>query len=304
MKNGVTADGWSEYDDAVPQVTGLPAVAAMTDELRSARRAHGPTVPLASVRDVIVVVSASRGGSTLFGELLRRTPGLIHLRAEVNPLYALAGLYSGASRRQVLEEELALDIGRPATRSSVVASERRRLVLDLSWRLAVQWPVVARAMSTSDVIALVDSSVPSVGAPFDEHTVAMQIAKSARAFDLPVDPWYLDVPDGQIAEEFEGLARPKGPPPRARSGNGSVRHRGTVEPCLRSRRRRRTAGDLRPALLLSAGAPRRPVSERPGARDPPHSQPGSVDQWPHRRMAPPGLRQLYDTPTPPDRWLL
>lgn len=107
---GTTTDGWSSYDAAVPHVAGLPALTERLSELRQLRSGP-PGASLADVRDVIVVVSSSRGGSTLLGELLRRVPGLLHLSAESNPLFAAAGLHEGPHRRQALEAELLADIG-------------------------------------------------------------------------------------------------------------------------------------------------------------------------------------------------
>ena len=69
---------WSPYDAAVPHTTGLPDAKARFDALRPARR---PSVEnaLGEIRDVVVVVSGSRGGSTLFAEILRRCDALLHL---------------------------------------------------------------------------------------------------------------------------------------------------------------------------------------------------------------------------------
>src|SRR3954463_2371953 len=108
---------WSAYDDAVPHTIGLPDVQRRLAGLRPARLRGGAAEDiLGRVGDVVVVAASSRGGSTLFGELLRRTPGLLHLRAETNPLFALAGLGGTASeKRDVVAAELAAEIGRPAT---------------------------------------------------------------------------------------------------------------------------------------------------------------------------------------------
>src|SRR4051794_15486434 len=94
--------------------TDVPEAAATFAALREAR--HGQAADLAQVRDVIVVVSSSRGGSTLLGELLRRTPGFLSLRAEINPLFVVAGLEpaDGDRRRAAFGAELAAEIGRPA----------------------------------------------------------------------------------------------------------------------------------------------------------------------------------------------
>lgn len=124
---------WSPYDAAVPHTVGLPAATARFAALRAVRQ---PLVdhPLGAVRDVVAVVSSSRGGSTLFAETLRRCDGLLHLRAEVNPLFVVAGLAGGDTR--VLIDELAAEIANPAT---VVGDEELDdLGLAVTWRLTAQ----------------------------------------------------------------------------------------------------------------------------------------------------------------------
>jgi len=204
-----TADGWSAYDEAVPTVRGLPHVVAATDRLRRERAA--PEASLDVVRDVVVVVSSSRGGSTVFAELLRRTPGLLHLRAEVNPAYALAGLHDGADRRAVLEAELLRDVGRPAT-GPVGSDRRRRLVLDIAWRLAVQWPAAVEALAVDELVAVVDRRVAPEGEVHDPAATVLQLLHDLRRRGVPVDPWYHDLPADQVAEAFPTLPQPVGPP--------------------------------------------------------------------------------------------
>jgi DNA gyrase subunit B len=44
------------------------------------------------VRDLVLILSSSRGGSSMLAELLRHSPDLMHLQAEINPYFRLAGL--------------------------------------------------------------------------------------------------------------------------------------------------------------------------------------------------------------------
>src|ERR671933_617493 len=97
---------WSPNDASMPHTTGLSGARKRFAELRRLR-GPAPADALDRVRELVVVVSSSRGGSTLFGALLRRCPGLLHLRAEINPFFALAGLDDGAGdgRTEVLAAE-------------------------------------------------------------------------------------------------------------------------------------------------------------------------------------------------------
>lgn len=205
---GVTADGWSAYDDAVPTTHGLADVVDRARDLR-AMRPPAPGASLASVRDLVVVVSSSRGGSSLFGELLRRTTGLLHLRAEINPLYTLAGLHSGTERRAVLEAELLRDIGRPLGPGPLDDVERPRLAADLAWRLVVQWPEVAAQRTTDELLDVARRSLPEDDVAFDRSTTMRTAVDLLRREGLPVDLRYYDLP----AERRDGRpSAPEGPP--------------------------------------------------------------------------------------------
>jgi hypothetical protein len=77
-------EAWSSYDASVPHTTAAGDAPATLAELRRLRGADPRA--LAAVREVVVVASSSRGGSSMVGELLRRAPRLLHLSAEVNQI--------------------------------------------------------------------------------------------------------------------------------------------------------------------------------------------------------------------------
>lgn len=207
MTAGVLPDGWSAYDDSVPHVTGLPALADRMDELR--RHRPGPAgATLADVREVVVVVSSSRGGSSLFGELLRRVPGLLHLRAEINPFFALAGLYRGAQRRRVLEAELLADIGEPVRPGG--SETDGRAALDLTWRLLVQWPALAE-LPLADLVDRVDR-VRRQGAAGDPQLVLLRLLADLRRSHPEIHPGYYDLPADLVRHVDPTLPPPAGPP--------------------------------------------------------------------------------------------
>jgi hypothetical protein len=208
VSEGTTPEGWSAYDASVPNVAGLPAVVAHTDELRR-RRSVPEAGSLASIRDVVVVVSGSRGGSTLFGQVLRRVPGLLHLRAEINPLFALAGLHEGPNRRRVLEEELLLDIGRPPT--TALVHDHERYALDVAWRLVLQWPVVAERLDVDELVSIV-GGVVQAHAQGDAVQVHLSVLAALHRRGMPVDPGYYDVPTARLDAAFPDRPPPCGPP--------------------------------------------------------------------------------------------
>lgn len=120
------------------------------------------TVPdfFSSVREVVVIASSSRGGSSIFAEILRQSPDLIHFKGEINPMLAIAGFTSPVSGRAddsldaadggphnrqklaVLEREMALDAGVNLPVDLCDQSLRERFLNDLLWRITIQWPEI------------------------------------------------------------------------------------------------------------------------------------------------------------------
>lgn len=211
MTGPLTSEGWSAYDDAVPHPTDQPDVVERAAALRALR--HPPEgASLTDVRQVVVVVSSSRGGSSLFGHVLRRVPGLLHLRAEINPLFTLAGLHDSADRRHVLEEELLRDIGTPTEPGHLRPCERTRLVLDLAWRLTMQWPALAGSLGLKDLLTIVEDEVPAVGCDYDPVAVHLALLSSLRRTGAAVHAGYYDLPPSAMETQQRFHEAPAGPP--------------------------------------------------------------------------------------------
>ena len=123
------------------------------------------------LRDVLVVASGSRNGSSLFADLLRQVPGLVHLPTEMTPFWHLAGLTrqegQGDSdaldaraltpgKRALLHRELSLQCGRPAARV-----EPEALALELACRLSLQW--TGLSLSLGPVREALDRTLEELG---------------------------------------------------------------------------------------------------------------------------------------------
>jgi hypothetical protein len=206
---------WSSYEAAVPALPDLPAARAAFAELR--RRRDADAGRLSAVGDLVVVVSSSRGGSTLLGELLRHCPDLLHLRAEVNPLFVAAGLEPPARRTAVLAEEISVDVGRP---SAVLPPEEvDDFAATLAWRLTAQWPlagidgdgVIRRVKETLAELAAADDRWAPPAFP-DRVTFHLRLLARLRAGHPEVDPWYYDLPEVAVRRAFPDVPPPAGPP--------------------------------------------------------------------------------------------
>jgi len=170
------------------------------------------------VRDVIVVASSSRGGSSVFTEMLRHAPTLCHFRAEVNPFLVLAGLgfpesgdsdalgTTAAGDRVLLDAELALDAGGWAP---LGARGARAYGLDLAWRLTAQWP--ALPIDPEQVVTWVLETL-EVCSPVDLTGFHLALLRRVRAAHPEVTPWFYDLDPERIQLAFPGLVPPSGAP--------------------------------------------------------------------------------------------
>ncbi len=162
--------------------------------------------PLRAVREVVAVVSSSRGGSTLFGEILRRCEGLLHLRAEVNPLFVLAGLDGGST--DVLADELAAEIGNPTP--TVDQNEVEDLALTVAWRLIAQWPELD--IDPDEARRWVHESASGWRADGGWRELHLRVLTLARRRHPGINPYYYDLPPRVVAERFPDAPLPAGPP--------------------------------------------------------------------------------------------
>ncbi len=132
-------------------------VCKTTEKINRDRLAIVPDL-CSQVRDVVVVASSSRGGSSIFTEILRCSPELLHFKGEINPFLALAGLcfpYNGRSGDMLeeadvgphnsdklarFEKEMAFDVGISDRVDLNEIGMLTRFMNDLHWRICVQWP--------------------------------------------------------------------------------------------------------------------------------------------------------------------
>ncbi len=182
------------------------------------------------VRDVVILASSSRGGSSVVAEILRHSPDLLHFRAEVNLFFALAGYTfpeSGTGSDQlgaehlgdpaVLERLLACDVGNP-TRDLPDDGAVERFARELHWRLSAQWPLAPIAeeqvqrwtRSVLDELRDVHGWLP--GAFPDPQLFHTLLLRCARGVHPAINPWYYDIRPELIRAHHPGLEPSDAPP--------------------------------------------------------------------------------------------
>ena len=189
-------------------------VAERLAALRERRGAHA-WQRCEAVRSLIVVCSSSRGGSTLFGELLRNVPDLIHTSAEINP-HVVIPILDGFSADlvadpspvedngpglRVLQAELGLDLGRPGT--GAAGSDR------VAWRLTMQWPT--EPIDPDVVRHWVAEARAEVGDASRELTF-LAVLKRACCRHPSINPLAYDVDPNLVRSRFPEQ-KPPSPPP-------------------------------------------------------------------------------------------
>ncbi len=192
----------------------------------AARREPTPEGGLDRVQQVMVLASSSRGGSSMFLELLRRHAGLINLQAEFNPFLGLVGRTwpdSGAASdaltaadadlppeaRALLERELLLDMMVGGTDVPLTDRVRQRLATDIAWRLCAQWPQLD--IDADAVVDAVHASLAWVEAehgrdPLDTTALHLQVLRRLRVRHPALSPWRYDADPGRVADFFPGEA--------------------------------------------------------------------------------------------------
>ncbi|RKT53818.1 sulfotransferase [Saccharothrix australiensis] len=200
----------------------------LAGRLAELRALRGPAVDgfTGRVRDLVVIASSSRGGSSMVTELLRHSPRVLHLRAEINPFLRLAGLghpdsATGSDRlgaehlhalaphvRQELDRELALDAGTPCD-----AVDDEQYALDVAWRITVQWPdfdLDPRLLTRLALRVLGEVRAARgwrAGEVRDVVAFHLALLEALRAGGLPVDARYYDLPAAR-----RGSGEPLGAP--------------------------------------------------------------------------------------------
>lgn len=204
------------------------------DRARSALAAlaalRGAPVDLDEVRDVVVIASSSRGGSSVFAELLRGVPGLSHLQAELNPFVLLAGAgpyesghgddhLSGGDPvdEELWAREVGLDVGAPAAVVGADAAEDLdALAGAIAARLLLQWPDLG--LPPGELWAALRAALGALAAAGGGRLPLAGPLHRALLSRLGsrwpgLDPWFYDLDPALLRDAGPPPAGPPGPVP-------------------------------------------------------------------------------------------
>jgi hypothetical protein len=177
------------------------------------------------MREIILIASSSRGGSSVFSEYLRRSSALIHLQGEINPFLLRSGLgfHDTDTDSDALEARHAESTGpllsllRAELGNPEEVVDLPRLVDALTDRLAMQWPHLSIARSRVDEAAAAALSRLRLAAGWPPDTIpeidafhAAFLAK-IRQTHPEVNPHYYDLSRTLIGRLCPA-PRPIGPP--------------------------------------------------------------------------------------------
>jgi len=202
------------------------------------RHRSGADDLFATVRQVVVVASSSRGGSSIFTEILRRSPELVHCKGEITPFLNLAGLGAGESgydsdhlaaeaagsdnrvRLTILERELARDLGVNGPVDLRAPGTLTRFRYDLLWRLTCQWPELA--IAEDFLFAGVDLTLAELvrqhgwppGEFSDPQLFHVLLLARLRARYPQINPWYYDLAPALIRRHCPTAQIDPAPPSR------------------------------------------------------------------------------------------
>ncbi|MFD3588189.1 sulfotransferase [Streptomyces sp. NPDC058683] len=203
-----------------------PVIAVARRRLDELRTVRAPVDDFrTAVRDLVVIASPFRGGTTLLTELLRGAPDLLHFQAEMQPILRLAGWTypdNGAESERItgltgdiafLEKELGSDVGNPVHDWNSV--DWSRYAQDVLWRWIVQWPMQPLTLvEVEDMLAeaLGELAVDGPGRGGDPaRAVGLALLRMLANRYKEVNPYYADVSPAEIGTILPDLPRPHGP---------------------------------------------------------------------------------------------
>lgn len=180
-----------------------------------------------SIKKVLIIVSASRSGSSLMFDLIKRYPNIISTSGEAVPFYKLTSLASderpsdAISELEVFQEnkmsflkELSgdlhkYDVIKEQNNSEFIQSYAYQLAL----RFIIQWPIIN--FDCKDLVDCIKGMLESTLVnynDFDKNVVILNIIIQLRKKYPQINPYYYDISKDEIEKILPKIEKPIGPP--------------------------------------------------------------------------------------------
>lgn len=184
---------------------------------------------LKDVRQVVIIYSASRSGSSLLFSLLKKIPAIYSLSGESVPFYKLNGLSSDLFSSDEIPQEVidkkeyADGLSRDFLSDFSIRDAQKdifsnRSILGqyidkLALRFPLQWPQVSFSYDYFRRIALEAFSISGQGQQvFSADLFYLELLALLRQEYKDINPYYYDIPAILIKSKFPELNVPSGPP--------------------------------------------------------------------------------------------
>lgn len=170
-------------------------------------------------RPAVILLSASRGYSSLLFALLKSTSAFVALPGEHTHIYKLTGISEMLSPQsddavrhisfrkiEAFWQSLNWELGDNARRPDATF-----LSLRVAHQLYAQWLDLPEP---EDLIPLLEQVIGSMSetALQDDSRKFLSIVRSLRSRGIAINPWYYDIPSQRVRDYFPNLPVPSGPP--------------------------------------------------------------------------------------------
>lgn len=184
---------------------------------------------LRDVRRVVIIVSASRSGSSLLAAVIKRIPGIYSLSGESIPFYKLNYFSSVAfeSDKSIpeapvkpeqyfnLSRDFLSDFSMSLNQGHIFKDDNliNQYIDDLVLRFPLQWPLARFSYPVfRRLAAQAFDAHRNNHQEFCKEEFYLELLWLLRREYKTINPYYYDIPKDMIMRKFPGLRVPSGPP--------------------------------------------------------------------------------------------
>ena len=171
------------------------------------------------IKDVLVILSSSRSGSSYLYSLLKQVPGIFGPRGELTPFYKLNGIvkddrpserippggYSGENL-QDLKRDIIYDLADTDDLDFSIDIDTDIYALDVALRFIMQWPCTT--FDIESLIRIIRRTIHDADPIRDTHRFYIDVITAMNELYPHINPHYYDIPSRYIPDRWP---KPWGP---------------------------------------------------------------------------------------------